>query len=114
EHTAYGFPFMPMKERMDVLEEQLAIIHDGQWGHDDAYTFEGDHYTLRNLSAYPKPVQTPHPPLILGGAAGHGAARLAARWADEYNTVMPTLDEAGERKDRIDAACQAAGRDPIP
>ena len=32
EHTAYGFPFLSMKERMDVLEEQLEIVHDGHWG----------------------------------------------------------------------------------
>ncbi|WCB94103.1 F420-dependent glucose-6-phosphate dehydrogenase [Baekduia alba] len=114
EHTAYGFPFLSMRERMDVLEEQLAIIHDGHWGDDDNYSFAGAHYTLRDLSAYPKPVQAPHPPLILGGAAGPRAARLAARYADEYNTVMPTLEEAVERKARIDAACAAAGRDPIP
>lgn len=114
EHTAYGFPFLPMRERMDVLEEQLAIIHDGLWGGDDHYSFAGEHYTLSDLSAHPKPVQTPHPPLILGGGAGPRAARLAARFADEYNTVMPTLDDVSERKARIDAACAAAGRDPIP
>jgi F420-dependent oxidoreductase-like protein len=113
EHTAYGFPFLPMKERMDVLEEQLAIIHDGYWG-DGPFTHHGEYYTLTDLDARPKPVQTPHPPLILGGAAGPRAARLAARFADEYNTVMPTLDEIAERRDRIAAACQAAGRDPIP
>jgi hypothetical protein len=99
---------------MDVLEEQLAIIHDGHWGDDDTYTFHGDHYTVEKLSAYPKPIQRPHPPLILGGDAGPRAARLAARYGDEYNTVMPTLEQAAERKARIDAACAAAGRDPIP
>jgi F420-dependent oxidoreductase-like protein len=114
EHSAYGFPFLPMGERMDVLEEQLEIIHDGHWGEDDDYAFTGEHYELSGLSSYPKPVQKPHPPLILGGAAGPRAARLAARWADEYNTVMPTVEEAAERKARIDAACAAAGRDPIP
>ena len=46
-----------------------------------------------DLEARPQPVQQPHPPLIMGGAAGPRAARLAARYADEYNTVMPTLDE---------------------
>jgi alkanesulfonate monooxygenase SsuD/methylene tetrahydromethanopterin reductase-like flavin-dependent oxidoreductase (luciferase family) len=114
EHTAYGFPFLSMRERMDVLEEQLEIIHDGHWGNDDNYAFKGEHYELSGLSSYPKPVQTPHPPLIMGGAAGPRAARLAARWADEYNTVMPTLDEAAERKARLDEACAAAGREPIP
>src|ERR1700712_3917595 len=68
EHTAYGFPFLSMRERMDVLEEQLAIIHDGHWGSNEAFSFDGDHYTLKDLDARPKPVQTPHPPLILGGA----------------------------------------------
>jgi alkanesulfonate monooxygenase SsuD/methylene tetrahydromethanopterin reductase-like flavin-dependent oxidoreductase (luciferase family) len=114
EHTAYGFPFLSMRERMDVLEEQLEIVHDGHWGDDDNYAFKGQHYELSGLSSYPKPVQKPHPPLIMGGAAGPRAARLAARWADEYNTVMPTLDEAAERKASIDAACAAAGREPIP
>ncbi|HWI70964.1 MAG TPA: TIGR03560 family F420-dependent LLM class oxidoreductase [Baekduia sp.] len=113
EHTAYGFPFLPLKERMDVLEEQLTVIHDGHWG-DGSFSFEGEYYTLQDLDARPEPVQKPHPPLILGGAAGPRAARLAARFADEYNTVMPTLAEITERRDRIAAACTAAGRDPIP
>lgn len=114
EHAAYGFPFEAMGTRMDVLEEQLAIIHDGHWGADEHYSFTGDHYTLTDLDAQPKPIQTPHPPLILGGAAGPRAARLAARYADEYNTVMPTPDEIRERRARITAACEAAGRAPIP
>jgi F420-dependent oxidoreductase-like protein len=115
EHTAFGFPFGSMRERMDVLEEQLEIIHEGHWGERDTpFSFQGKHYTLDGLVAHPRPVQRPHPPLILGGAAGPRAARLAARYADEYNTVMPTLEEIAERRGRIAAACEAAGRDPIP
>jgi F420-dependent oxidoreductase-like protein len=113
EHTAYGFPFLPMRERLDVLEEQLTIIHDGHWG-EGPFSFEGEHYKLQNLTALPKPVQRPHPPLILGGNAGPRAARLAARFADEYNTVMPTLEEIAERRANIVAACERAGREPIP
>src|SRR6476620_7062621 len=113
EHTAYGFPFLSMKERMDVLEEQLTIVHDGHWGEGD-FSFKGDYYEIEHLTALPKPVQSPHPPLIMGGAAGPRAARLAARFADEYNTVMPTLDEIRERKANIGAACAKAGREPIP
>src|SRR4051812_2891764 len=113
EHTAYGFPFLSMKERMDVLEEQLEIIHDGHWG-GDSFSFKGTYYELEDLVARPLPVQRPHPPLIMGGAAGPRAARLAARYADEYNTVMPTLAEIGERRANIDAACEKAGREPIP
>jgi alkanesulfonate monooxygenase SsuD/methylene tetrahydromethanopterin reductase-like flavin-dependent oxidoreductase (luciferase family) len=113
EHLAYGFPFLSMRERMDVLEEQLEILHDGHWG-EGRFSFHGQHYTLEDLDAQPKPVQRPHPPLILGGAAGPRAARLAARFADEYNTVMPTLEQIVERRAAIAAACERAGRAPIP
>jgi alkanesulfonate monooxygenase SsuD/methylene tetrahydromethanopterin reductase-like flavin-dependent oxidoreductase (luciferase family) len=114
EHTASGFPFLSMKERMDVLEEQLEIVHDGYFGDGSPFSFKGEHYELEGLTARPLPVQKPHPPLIMGGAAGPRAARLAARYADEYNTVAPTLDEIRERKANIDAACAKAGREPIP
>jgi F420-dependent oxidoreductase-like protein len=113
EHTAYGFPFLSMKERMDVLEEQLEIVHDGHWAV-GPFSFEGKYYSLQDLRARPLPVQRPHPPLIMGGNAGPRAARLAARFADEYNTVMPTLEQVAERKAAIDAACAKAGREPIP
>jgi alkanesulfonate monooxygenase SsuD/methylene tetrahydromethanopterin reductase-like flavin-dependent oxidoreductase (luciferase family) len=113
EHRAFGFPFLPMGERMDVLEEQLEIVHDGHWG-EGSFSFRGRHYTLEDLDARPKPVQHPHPPLIMGGAAGPRSARLAARFADEYNTVMPTLEEIAERRASIAGACREAGRDPIP
>ncbi len=84
---------------MDVLEEQLEIIHDGHWSDGGPFSFKGDATTSsRTCEARPLPVQRPHPPLIMGGAAGPRAARLAARYADEYNTVMPTLEEIVERK----------------
>jgi F420-dependent oxidoreductase-like protein len=113
EHSAYGFPFLSMKERMDVLEEQLAIVHDGHWG-DGGFSFRGEHYTLVDLDARPKPVQRPHPPLIMGGGAGPRAARLAARYADEYNTNFVSPDEVARRRANIVAACEKAGREPIP
>src|SRR4051794_9438525 len=113
EHTQMGFPFLSMKERMDVLSEQLQIIHDGHWSA-GPFTFAGEHYSVTDLVARPLPVQRPHPPLIMGGAAGPRAARLAARYADEYNTVMPSLEQVRERKANIDAACEKAGREPIP
>jgi F420-dependent oxidoreductase-like protein len=112
EHLAYGFDFPPLRERMDRLEEQLEIVH-GHWA-DGSFSFSGRHYRLVDLDAQPKPLQRPHPPLLMGGGAGPRGARLAARWANEYNTVMPTLDEVGERRERIERACAHAGRDPIP
>ena len=112
EHEAHGFPFHPTRVRLDVLEEQLQIVL-GSWG-PGPFSFDGQHYTLRDLDARPKPAQSPHPPLILGGLAGPRSAALAARYADEYNTVYPTLDELTERRDRLARACEAAGREPLP
>src|SRR3954468_13452030 len=56
EDTAYGFPFLSMKERMDVLEEQLEIIHEGHW-HDGPFSFKGTFYELEELRARPQPVR---------------------------------------------------------
>jgi F420-dependent oxidoreductase-like protein len=112
EHEAYGFPFASTKERMDVLEEQLQIVL-GNWG-DEPFSFDGAHYTLRDLDAQPKPIQRPHPPLIIGGSGGARSVALAARYADEYNTPFPTLDDVRARRAAVVAACEAAGREPIP
>lgn len=111
EHEAHGFPFPDVGERMELLEEQLEIVHR-QWTEQE-FSFEGRHYRLERCSAEPKPLQRPHPPLIMGGAAGPRAARLAARWADEYNTPFATPEDCRERRGRIDAACAEAGREPI-
>lgn len=112
EHEAYGFSFPPTRVRMDILEEQLEVIM-GTWA-DGPSSFAGEHYTVRDLDARPKPVQRPHPPLIMGGNAGPRSAALAARYADEYNTVYPTLEVITERRARIAEACERAGREPLP
>jgi len=112
EHEAHGFPFPSTGVRIDILEEQLQIVF-GNWG-DEIFSFAGQHYTLRDLDAQPKPIQRPRPPLIMGGTGGPRSAALAARFADEYNTPFPTLDQIAERKGRIGEACERAGRGPIP
>jgi len=112
EHRAYGFPFPPTAERMDILAEQIEIVHR-LWDRDeDSVSFEGTHYRLEDCHALPRPVQEPHPPLIMGGGAGPKSAALAARWADEYNVNFVDPDEARLRRERIEAACSAIDRDP--
>jgi F420-dependent oxidoreductase-like protein len=109
EHRAYGFPFPPMGERMDRLEEQLEIVR-GSFGA-GRFSFHGEHYAVEGLDALPKPVQDP-PPLLMGGAAKRRGAALAARFADEYNVVHAAPDEAAASRSRLVAACERAGRDP--
>lgn len=112
EHAAFGFPFPPVRERVDLLTEQVEIVHR-LWGADgDEVTFEGAHYRLDACPALPRPVQDPHPPLIIGGGAGPRSAALAARWADEYDVVYADPARAKELMERVSAACVAIGRDP--
>jgi F420-dependent oxidoreductase-like protein len=110
EHEAYGFEFPALGTRMELLEEQLAIVR-GAWA-DGPFTHEGKHYRLAGVDARPMPVQRPHPPLIIGGAAKPRTARLAAQFADEYNTVFATPAECAERRAVVERAWQDAGRDP--
>jgi alkanesulfonate monooxygenase SsuD/methylene tetrahydromethanopterin reductase-like flavin-dependent oxidoreductase (luciferase family) len=98
EHSVYGFPFPPVRERMDELERQLAEI-TRQW------TDAGD--------VWPKPVQRPRPPIIVGGSAKPRTVRAAMRWADEYNTVFPSIEQARERRAILDEAARTAGREPL-
>jgi F420-dependent oxidoreductase-like protein len=112
EHEAYGFPFPPLGERMQMLEEQLHVV-TGEWA-DGTFSFDGRHYAIRNVNALPKPVQRPRPNLILGGQGGKRSLALAARHVDEYNTVYKNLDEVRAIRSGLDAACEAAGRDPLP
>jgi alkanesulfonate monooxygenase SsuD/methylene tetrahydromethanopterin reductase-like flavin-dependent oxidoreductase (luciferase family) len=111
EHAAYGFAFPPLRERMEILAEQLEIVH-GQWTQ-SPFAFSGRHYEIAVADHLPKPVQRPHPPLVMGGSAGPRAARLAATYADEYNTVFATVEQVRERRAAIVAACEKAGRRPI-
>jgi F420-dependent oxidoreductase-like protein len=115
EHEAYGFPFAALGQRMDVLEEQLQVVL-GNWSGTTAapFSFGGEHYTLRELDAEPKPVQEPHPPLLIGGSGGRRSCRLAARYADEYNTAFASIEEAVQRRERLAAACSAEGRPVLP
>jgi F420-dependent oxidoreductase-like protein len=115
EHKAYGIPFPPTKERFDRLEEQLAVV-TGLWTTPlgERFDFHGTHYTVENSPALPKPVQSPKPPVIIGG---HGARRtpaLAAKYADEFNVPFGTLAATRQMYERVGAACEATGRKEPP
>jgi F420-dependent oxidoreductase-like protein len=112
EHSAYGFPFPSTKTRMDMLAEQLEIVHRS-WK-PGPFSFRGEHYAIDELDALPKPVQQPHPPLIVGGSGGARSLELAARWADEYNTPFASVDKCRKVRAKLDEACAAAHRKRLP
>jgi alkanesulfonate monooxygenase len=113
EHAAYGIPFPDTAERFDRLEEQLAII-TGLWDTavGERFSFAGKFYPITDSPGLPKPVQRPHPPIVIGGRGPRRTPRLAARYADEYNAQFGSVAETEAAFGRVREACQAAGRDP--
>ncbi|MGH9278415.1 MAG: TIGR03560 family F420-dependent LLM class oxidoreductase, partial [Acidimicrobiales bacterium] len=110
EHRIFGFPFPPPATRLEMFEEQIEIVHRS-WS-PGPFDFHGRHYDIEALDARPKPVQQPHPNLIVGGNAGPRSAAAAARWADEYNTVFAGPAECARRRAAVAQAWEDAGRDP--
>lgn len=110
EHLAYGFPF-PAK-RFGPFQEQLEII-TGLWSTPtgETFSYQGEHYTLTESPALPKPVQT-RIPIIIGGSGATKTPQIAARFADEYNAFRASAEVVAERIVRVKDAAAAAGRDP--
>jgi alkanesulfonate monooxygenase len=113
EHAAYGIAFPATGERFDRLEESLAVI-TGLWdtapGED--FAFDGQHYRLVDSPALPKPVQSPRPPLLVGGKGARRTPALAARYADEFNIPFESVEFTATQFGRVRDACATAGRDP--
>jgi len=111
EHQAYGIPFPSVRERFDRLSEQLAII-TGLWTTEPGKTFDfaGKHYTIAGSPALPKPVQSPHPPIVIGGVGAKRTPALAATYAAEFNLPFTPVDIAKAQCQRVAEAVAAAGR----
>ncbi len=110
EHERFGIPYPPLAERFDLLEEQLEIV-TGLWTQ-PAFSFSGAHYRLHDAVCEPKPLQRPHPPIVIGGSGKARLVRLAASFASELNLDSPSPEACREVFARVDAACRAVGRDP--
>jgi alkanesulfonate monooxygenase SsuD/methylene tetrahydromethanopterin reductase-like flavin-dependent oxidoreductase (luciferase family) len=95
EHRLYDFSFPPLGERLAEFESQLEVLNR--------------HWSDADKEIWPKPVQRPRPHVIVGGLAKPRTVRAAVRFADEYNTYFPTIDEARERRRLVDEAAAAAG-----
>jgi F420-dependent oxidoreductase-like protein len=113
EHRAYGIPFPGLGERFERLEEQLEVI-TWMWTTPvgDTFDFSGQHYTVVDSPALPKPVQRPGPPIVIGGGGPKRTPALAARFAAEFNLAFPALDFVSVQFGRVRHAVRDAGRDP--
>lgn len=114
EHRQLGLHFPASRERFDMLEEQLAIVH-GLWTEPDGWSYEGRRWQVSDALFYPKPAAPAgrrHPNLIVGGEGGPRMAALVARYADEYNLTSGAVEKVEPAYERIRAACRKIGRQP--
>jgi F420-dependent oxidoreductase-like protein len=110
EHLAHGFPFLDARRRFELFAEQVEVVVRS-WT-EERFDHTGASYELSDQAALPRPWQQPHPPLVLGGSVKRRFAALAARYATEVNTLGAPNDEIRARRERLDRACEEAGRNP--
>ncbi len=109
EHTFFGMPFPPAAERVKRLDEAVQICRL-LWTQTTS-DFQGQYYQLKGAPLAPKPVQKPHPPIVIGGSGEKLTLRVVAKFADEWNVVgSPSMYAKKARV--LEEHCRAIGRDP--
>jgi alkanesulfonate monooxygenase SsuD/methylene tetrahydromethanopterin reductase-like flavin-dependent oxidoreductase (luciferase family) len=106
EYRSYGYPFPPLKTRMEQLEEAVQVIR-ALWSTQPA-TFEGKHYVLRN--AYCAPPPSPAIPILIGGGGEQRTLALVARYADWWNFNSVPVEEYARKVDILKQHCARVGR----
>jgi F420-dependent oxidoreductase-like protein len=109
EHEALGIPFPPVAERIKRLGEACEVIKR-MWTEDVA-TWDGQYYHIREAYCNPKPVQKPHPPILIGGGGEQLTLKMVARYADAWNAFGPP-ELFRHKIDVLRRHCEAIGRDP--
>lgn len=112
EHAAYGFEFPDIQTRIDMLEETIHVL-DAMFTQ-DIPTYKGEHFQIEEGYNEPKPVQDPHPPIMIGGA-GPQILRLTAEYADEWNVEISSRARGKPiefKVEKFEEYAEEAGRDP--
>lgn len=108
EHVELGIDFPPTGQRFDLLEDTLEIVTRLYTG--ERVTYEGRRISLRNAQMRPVPVQTPRPPIWIGGSGPKRTLPLVARYADMWHTDVGA--DYAELSARVDELARQEGRDP--
>jgi F420-dependent oxidoreductase-like protein len=110
EHEGYGFDFPPVGERMDRLDEALAIITS--MFNEDRPTFEGKHYRIERALNVPRPIQPGGPPIMVGGGGEQRTLRIAAKYADMTHWFPLGMETLKRKDELLTRYCEEIGRDP--
>ncbi|QFU89338.1 LLM class flavin-dependent oxidoreductase [Amycolatopsis sp. YIM 10] len=110
EYDGYGLPYHDAAHAVAGLAEACAVIRR-LWTEDEPFDFDGEQVKLTGAVGNPKPVQRPHPPIMIGGRAA-STLRVVAEHADLWNIPGGDLEDATERSALLDRYCAEIGRDP--
>ena len=108
EHEAYGIPFYTMRERLERLDEACEVIRS-LWT-ERRTNFKGRYYQLTDAPLDPKPVQKPHPELMIGGGGERVTLRIVAKHADHWN-VWGGPKVLAHKSAILEQHCTGVGRD---
>ncbi|MDR6974917.1 alkanesulfonate monooxygenase SsuD/methylene tetrahydromethanopterin reductase-like flavin-dependent oxidoreductase (luciferase family) [Streptomyces sp. 3330] len=110
EYAAHGLPFHDTTHAVESLAEACTLIRR-LWTEEKPFDFEGAHHRLTGAFGSPRPVQRPHPPILVGGRSA-ATLRVAAEHADLWNIPGGDLDDVVRRSALLDRYCTEIGRDP--
>jgi alkanesulfonate monooxygenase SsuD/methylene tetrahydromethanopterin reductase-like flavin-dependent oxidoreductase (luciferase family) len=110
EYEAHGLPYHDAAYAVASLAEACTIIRR-LWTEDKPFDFHGTYYDLTGAWCNPKPLQRPHPPILIGGRS-LGTLRVVAQHADVWNMPGGDLGDAIDRSALLDRLCAEAGREP--
>ncbi|MFD9963428.1 LLM class flavin-dependent oxidoreductase [Amycolatopsis sp. NPDC058986] len=110
EYDAHGLPYHDAAHAVAALAEACTVIRR-LWTEEEPFDFDGDHVRLTGAFGNPKPVQRPHPPIMIGGRAA-STLRVVAEHADLWNIPGGDIDDAVKRSALLDRYCTEIGRDP--
>jgi len=109
EHRALGVAYPPLAERFERLEEAIQIALQ-MWS-DDEGAYIGTHYQLAETINVPRAIQSPHPPIVIGGNGERKTLRLVAQYAQGTNLIVQSAEQAADKLDVLRRHCDELGRD---
>ncbi|MCP3990094.1 MAG: TIGR03560 family F420-dependent LLM class oxidoreductase [Actinomycetia bacterium] len=109
ESDAYGIKLGTITERLDRFEEGIEVIV-GLLSQ-EVTNFAGSYYTITDARCEPKPIQRPHPPLVIGGSGKKRTLAVVARWAQQWDASFSNPEGWKESNDALLGHCERIGRD---
>jgi F420-dependent oxidoreductase-like protein len=109
EYRGYGYEFPRPKDRIGMLDEAVQIVR-GMWTEPET-TFKGHYYEVHRANCDPKPLQSPHPPIWIGGGGEQLTLRVVAKYADCSN-FGGSPEQWTHKRDVLRGHCASVGRDP--